>query len=223
MNGQETGLEPGLVKACARAGQINEDNLRRLLADNRDTVYGKKYGFGSMETSAEYRKRVPLSSYASLQPYLDRMARGEEKVLTAYPAAGFLRTSGTEGGSKRIPVTFASLERYSDQIEWYKNLAHKRAGGKRLFINGFRVGLTQEKKEYLLSELYYQYLFRNGFLSFDEFAGGEETLFGQNGRDILYAKAWTAFAVEEITTIESIFLYDQLLFSSIWRSTGAAS
>ena len=58
MNGQETGLEPGLVKACARAGQINEDNLRRLLADNRDTVYGKKYGFGSMETSAEYRKRV---------------------------------------------------------------------------------------------------------------------------------------------------------------------
>ena len=222
MNGQETGLEPGLLEACARAGQINEDNLRRLLADNRDTVYGKKYGFGSMETSAEYRKRVPLSSYASLQPYLDRMARGEEKVLTAYPAAGFLRTSGTEGGSKKIPVTFASLERYSDQIEWYKNLAHKKAGGKRLFVNGFRVGLTQEKKEYLLSELYYQYLFRNGFLSFDEFAGGEETLFGQNGRDILYAKAWTAFAVEEITTIESIFLYDQLLFFQYlekhWRS-----
>ena len=204
MNGQETGLEPGLLEACARAGQINEDNLRRLLADNRDTVYGKKYGFGSMETSAEYRKRVPLSSYASLQPYLDRMAQGEQKVLTAYPAAGSLRTSGTEGGSKRIPVTFASLERYSDQIEWYKNLAHKKAGGKRLFVNGFRVGLTQEKKEYLLSELYYQYLFRNGFLSFDEFAGGEETLFGQNGRDILYAKVWTAFAVEEITTMESI-------------------
>ena len=146
MNGQETELEPRLVKACARAGQINEDNLRGLLADNRDTVFGKKYGFGSMETSAEYRKRVPLSSYASLQPYLDRMARGEEKVLTAYPAAGFLRTSGTEGGSKRIPVTFASLERYSDQIEWYKNLAHKRAGGKRLFVNGFRVGLTQERR-----------------------------------------------------------------------------
>lgn len=68
MNGQETELEPRLVKACARAGRINEDNLRRLLADNRDTVFGKKYGFGSMETSAEYRKRVPLSSYASLQP-----------------------------------------------------------------------------------------------------------------------------------------------------------
>ena len=59
MNGQETELEPRLVKACARAGRINEDNLRRLLADNRDTVFGKKYGFGSMETSAEYRRRVP--------------------------------------------------------------------------------------------------------------------------------------------------------------------
>ena len=212
MNGQETELEPRLLEACARAGQINEDNLRRLLADNRDTVFGKKYGFGPMETSSEYRKKVPLSSYASLQPYLDRMAQGEQKVLTAYPAAGFLRTSGTEGGSKKIPVTFASLERYSDQIEWYKNLAHKKAGGKRLSVNGFRVELMQEKKEYLLSELYYQYLFRNGFLSFDDFAGGEETMFGQNGRDILYAKVWTAFAVEEITSIESIFLYDQLLF-----------
>ncbi len=161
MNGQETELEPRLVKACARAGRINEDNLRRLLADNRDTVFGKKYGFGSMETSAEYRKRVPLSSYASLQPYLDRMARGEEKVLTAYPAAGFLRTSGTEEGSKRIPVTFASLERYSDQIEWYKNLTHKKAGGKRLFVNGFRVGLTQEKKEYLLLEKHWRSVLKN--------------------------------------------------------------
>ena len=222
MNGQETELEPRLLEACIRAGQINEDNLCRLLADNRDTVFGKNYDFGSMETSVEYRKKVPLSSYASLQPYLDRMAQGEQKVLTAYPAAGSLRTSGTEGGSKRIPVTFASLERYSDQIEWYKNLAHKKAGGKRLSVNGFRVGLMQEKKEYLLSELYYQYLFRNGFLSFEDFAGGEETMFGQNGRDILYAKVWTAFAVEEITSIESIFLYDQLLFFRYlerhWRS-----
>lgn len=155
---------------------------------------------------------MPLSSYERLQPYVERMLAGEREVLTSYPIAGFCRTSGTEGRPKYIPVSDTALERYGDRIEWYKNLVHRQAGGKRLFVNGFRVGLAEKRKEYLLSELYYQYLFQNGFFSFSEFAGGKETLFGQSAHDMLYGKVWTAFAAEDVTTIESIFLYDQLLF-----------
>ena len=208
----ETVAEPWLMEACAQAMRINESNLRRLLADNRDTVFGREYGFASMQSSEEYRRKVPLSSYKKLLSYIERMTTGEKNVLTAYPIAGFCKTSGTEGQPKYIPVSDTALERYADRIEWYKNLAHRQAGGKRLFVNGFRVGLEEKKKEYLLSELYYQYLFQNGLLSFSEFAGGRETLFGQNVHDILYGKVWIAFAAEDITTIESIFLYDQLLF-----------
>ena len=222
MKRENTGLDEGLLEVCTRAGQINRDNLVRLLSDNADTAFGRFYDFASLHSVEDYRRSVPLLDYASLQPWLERMERGEEKVLTAYPVAGMLRSSGTEGKVKRIPITFTALERYADHIEWYKNRAHREAGGKRLFVNGFRVGLMEEKEEYLLSEIYYRYLFCNGYLSFEEFAGGKETLFGQNGRDILYAKVWVGFAQEDITALESIFLYDQLLFFQYmqkhWRS-----
>ena len=208
----ETAAEPWLTEACAKAMQVNENNLCRLLSDNRNTVFGQEHGFASIRSSEEYRKAVPLCSYERLQPYMERMIAGEKEVLTVYPIAGVCRTSGTEGQPKYIPVSDTALERYADRIEWYKNRVHRQAGGKRLFVNGFRVGLTEKKREYLLSELYYRYLFQSGLFSFSEFAGGRETLFGQSAYDMLYGKVWTAFAVEDITTIESIFLYDQLLF-----------
>ena len=204
--------EAAVRERMSAAGAVNGRNLEKLLKDNKDTEFGRKYDFASIRTAEDYRKRVPLSGYEELRPWIERMLAGEERVLTVYPPAGFCLTSGTEGGSKYIPVSHEALERYSDQIEWYKNRAHRQAGGKRLFVNSFRVGLWEEKKEYLLSELYYQRLFREGSLTFEEYAGGEETLFVPHCRDILYVKAWTALAEESITTIESIFLYDQLLF-----------
>ena len=223
MNGQETELEPRLLEACIRAGQINEDQSLQAACGQpgygiREKIWLRLHGdfVGIQKKGAAFFLRCPAALSGP-------DGAGGTESADGVSCAGSLRTSGTEGGSKRIPVTFASLERYSDQIEWVLKIWRtKRRAGKRLSVNGFRVGLMQEKKEYLLSELYYQYLFRNGFLSFEDFAGGEETMFGQNGRDILYAKVWTAFAVEEITSIESIFLYDQLLFFRYlerhWRS-----
>ncbi len=218
----ETAEESWLADACARAVRINEGNLLTLLSDNRNTEFGKKHNFASIRSPEEYKKAVPFSTYEEVHTYVERMKAGERDVLTVYPIAGFCRTSGTEGTPKYIPVSTAALERYSDKIEWYKNRAHRQAGGRRLFVNGFRVGLEQKKEEYLLSELYYRNLFQKGLLSFSEFAGGQETLFWQNGHDMLYGKVWTALASEDITTLESIFLYDQLLFFQYlqkhWRS-----
>ena len=218
----ETAEESWLADACARAVRINEGNLLTLLSDNRNTEFGKEHNFASIRSPEEYKKAVPLSTYEEVHTYVERMKAGERDVLTVYPIAGFCRTSGTEGTPKYIPVSTAALERYSDKIEWYKNRAHRQAGGRRLFVNGFRVGLEQKKEEYLLSELYYRNLFQKGLLPFSEFAGGQETLFWQNGHDMLYGKVWTALASEDITTLESIFLYDQLLFFQYlqkhWRS-----
>lgn len=198
---------------CSHAAQINEENLRKLLADNRDTVFGKKYGFSRICSIRDYISRVPLAGYSDLKPYVERMLTGEKGVLTAYSLNSFCTTSGTEGERKYIPVSYESLGRYADYIEHYKNRIYNQAKGKRLFVNGFRIPASPgEKPGNLLSEIYYQYLFSQGFLSFEEYAGKEELLFSQTGRDVLYAKLWIAFCLEDITILESIFLYDQLLF-----------
>lgn len=198
---------------CKYAVQINEENLRKLLLDNVDTVFGKKYGFLQMKNVQDYISRVPLAEYSDFEPYVERMLAGEKNVLTSYPLCGCCLTSGTEGGRKYIPISCEAFARYSDYIEHYKNKIHKEVKGKRLFINCFRIpAVCGGKRVNLLSEIYYQYLFSSQCLSFENYAGGEELLFNQDRGDVLYAKIWAAFCSDDITILESIFFYDQLLF-----------
>lgn len=200
-------------KVCMDAERINGDNLREILFRQKDTFYGKMYGFGEIKDIDQYRKNVPLVTYKDLQIYIEKMRKGEQNILTVDSLEGFCITTGTEGHSKYIPITKISLERYADYIEWYRNQCWKDAGGKKLFLNFFRVSLTEKNKSgNLLSEIYYQYLFREGYLSFDEYAGGEAFLFGNKEQDIFYGKVWLGFCTEDITGLLSIFLYDQLLF-----------
>ena len=211
-----------ICAVCRNADKINEENLRKILSDNQHTDFGKQYNFSAIKSIDDYRKKVPLTEYKMLKPYIDATYQGENLALTSYSPVGFCLTSGTEGDRKLIPVSETALERYSDYIEWFKNKIYHENGGRRLFLSGFRTGLNQEeKREHLLSEIYYQHLFQKGILSFDEYAGGQELLFDQTGENLFYGKIWIGFCVEEITSIESIFLYDQLIFfqymESHWR------
>ena len=41
------------------AVRVNKDNLLQLVNDNKDTVFGKKHGFSSIDSIDEFRKKVP--------------------------------------------------------------------------------------------------------------------------------------------------------------------
>src|SRR5262245_61443694 len=79
--------------------------LREFMQRNRDTVYGKENGFGQVNSMEEFRKRVPVVTYDNIEPYIDRMTRGENGILTAQTPVLFAQTSGTTGKPKYIPVT----------------------------------------------------------------------------------------------------------------------
>lgn len=88
--------------------EINRALLMKILEDNKDTEYGRKYGFAQIKTVEEYQKRVPLTTYADYKPYIYRMTEeGEQNLLTAYPVIHYSKTSGTTGDPKRIPYTDA--------------------------------------------------------------------------------------------------------------------
>ena len=92
--------------------------LMQILEDNKDTVYGRKYGFADIHSVEEYQQRVPVVVYDELAPYIERMAKGEKNVLTAYPCGHFNETSGTVGVPKMIPMS----DRQSDVFGKYNNL-----------------------------------------------------------------------------------------------------
>ena len=80
------------------AMQSNEELLMKILRDNKDTEYGKRYGFGDIHTIREYQEKVPFSTYDDYEPYIRRMVKnGEKDLITAYPVIQYAETSGSIG------------------------------------------------------------------------------------------------------------------------------
>ncbi len=76
-----------------------------IIERNKDTQFGRKHGFASIRTLADYRASVPVCRYDYFAGDIDRIARGETNVLTAEPVIMFATTSGTTDRPKLIPVT----------------------------------------------------------------------------------------------------------------------
>ena len=81
--------------------------LRRLLGDNSDSEYGRAHGFGEIRSYAEFRERVPIVDYEALEPWIARIMRGDQSVLTREPVTRLVPTSGSTGARKLIPFTAA--------------------------------------------------------------------------------------------------------------------
>ncbi len=79
--------------------------LMAIVKKNRDTEYGKEHGFSRIQSLNDWQKAVPIVSYDDIRERVERMTRGETKVLTAEHPVMFARTSGTTGHPKYIPVT----------------------------------------------------------------------------------------------------------------------
>ena len=198
---------------CFHADEINRSNLMKLMNDNKDTVFGRSHDLGSIETIDEYRRRLPLSHYEPFRGYVDSMLEGGENVLTVYPVENYCHTSGTEGVAKNIPVTAEAFSRYGNAVGYRQEEIINEFGGKRFIINTFRTDLSREStKELLLSESLFRYLYEHDELDESHFAGGFKTLFSDSLGDRLFVKLWVGFAEKDITVLESIFLYDLLIF-----------
>ena len=99
------------MEKCSRnPGKANEELLLRILRENADTEYGRKYGFGEIRSVEEYRQKVPFSDYDVYEPYIRRMVQHNEKdLITAYEVIQYAETSGSVGVQKKIPVTDRSM------------------------------------------------------------------------------------------------------------------
>lgn len=84
--------------------------LRRLIASNVDCEFGRSHGFAALRSYEEFRERVPVVDYQSVEPWVASIMRGSRSILTHGPVTRLLPTSGTTSGRKLIPFT-ASFQR----------------------------------------------------------------------------------------------------------------
>ena len=113
------GLLAELNEYCANARQVSRNLLLRIVRDNERTEYGQKYGFADIHSVEDYKAKVPLSSYDDYAAAIERMVRGEKKLLTVYPIGHYAVTSGSVDNPKNIPVSLETIdiyEKYAAQI-----------------------------------------------------------------------------------------------------------
>jgi len=90
---------------------VQEEWFKKLLHAGKETEFGKKYDFSSIRTYDQFSSRVPINSYESLKPYIDRLRQGEQNLLWPSDIKWFAKSSGTTAGkSKYIPVSKHALE-----------------------------------------------------------------------------------------------------------------
>jgi GH3 auxin-responsive promoter len=90
---------------CRDPAQAQDRLLLQILDANADTEFGRRHGFGGITTFAEFRERIPISSYEDLEPYINAAMQGQPNQLTKDPPVLFTTTSGTTGNRKYIPMT----------------------------------------------------------------------------------------------------------------------
>ena len=105
-----------LLADFQRASEINAENLKIILSDNKSTAYGQKYGFSEIGDEDTYAKTIPLSDYSVYEDFICL-----ENEFTAYPVKHVLGTSGTTGRQKFFPLTEVALGRYSSYIYASRN------------------------------------------------------------------------------------------------------
>lgn len=79
--------------------------LHALVKGNANTAFGRAHGFGQIASYDEFTRSVPLSDYAAMEPWVDRIRRGEKNVVTCGTVTHLVPTSGSTGGRKLIPFT----------------------------------------------------------------------------------------------------------------------
>lgn len=124
--------------------ETQRDVFNNLLSAGKHTEFGQKYSFSSIKTIEEFRRAVPLQTYDTLKPYINRVIKGEHNILWPTKTKWFAKSSGTtEDKSKLIPVTQESLEECHYKggkdllgIYYNRNPKTKLYYGKHLIVGG---------------------------------------------------------------------------------------
>jgi hypothetical protein len=89
-----------------QADKIQHAQLDLLLKYAARTEWGRGYDFKSIHDYATFVDRVPIQTYDTLKPFIERMINGEENILWPSKVRWYAKSSGTtHDKSKFIPVT----------------------------------------------------------------------------------------------------------------------
>ncbi len=211
--------------------EVQKEVLSKLISTAKHTEFGKKYDFESIKTLKDFRERVPLANYETLFPYIERLMKGEQKVLWPSDIKWFAKSSGTTAArSKFIPVSQEALDdcHYKggkDMISIYVNNhpETKVFAGKTLAIGGSHQINTLDKNSNSQYGDVSAVIMKNlPFWAQMTRTPSLETALMENW-DEKVTKMAKETATENVTNITGIPTYTIVLIEQILKDTGASN
>ncbi len=98
-------VKDNFIQKTQQTCAIQEQFLRNLLSAYQATELGRTYKIGEIKSIDQFRTRVPVLPYSSYELFCDRIAKGEQNILTSDRVVYLNLTSGSTSKKKLIPVT----------------------------------------------------------------------------------------------------------------------
>ncbi len=98
-----------IEKWASNPVETQEKVFKSLIAQAKNTSFGKEHDFQNIFSHQNFIKQVPVRDYEALKGYFERIANGEKNVLWKGKPTYIAKTSGTTSGAKYIPITKESM------------------------------------------------------------------------------------------------------------------
>jgi len=90
-------------RATSNVEAVQRRLLNTYLSRNASTEFGRAHDFSRLSSWEDYSARVPIGTYDDFQPWIERIAQGEDNVLTAEKIDLLEPSSGSSGAEKWVP------------------------------------------------------------------------------------------------------------------------
>ncbi|MBF1514151.1 MAG: GH3 auxin-responsive promoter family protein [Prevotella pallens] len=133
-----------LERYINKGEEMQHEILQYLVKRGKDTEYGRKYLFSTINNYNDFAQNIPLNTYEELKGYIERMRHGERNILWPGQVKWYAKSSGTTNDkSKFIPITHEGLQNVhyqggKDVLAYYlsNNPNSKLFSGKGLILGG---------------------------------------------------------------------------------------
>lgn len=213
----KTGAIACFEELCRNAVAEQEKFLMDRLAENKDTEYGKLFGFEDIHSIEEYQKELPITFHYDYEAIVERQVAGEQGLLTMEKPVYYCISSGSTDSPKYVPIVERDILR---QKFYWVDLIHETVRrqmpdvpDEELFGKIFQVGefrldfMPDGTMSGVRAGALHRYLESKGELDFDRFTAPVEVLFPKNTlEDLLYVKVRFALASRDVTAIHGVFV-----------------
>ncbi len=93
-----------LMAQVEHPGLVQRNLLAAILSSQQETQFGRAHGFASIRSYEDFIRAVPVIEYEDLRPSIEGQELSGERLLNAEQPVHYVRTSGTTGKPKYVPL-----------------------------------------------------------------------------------------------------------------------